>query len=78
MEEIGFHAGWGRLSAALRPFAPAPLLAMSDATLKAAGLSRVKIETLRRLAVAVDSGALNIGALARARDEVIHAKLNSI
>jgi len=69
---------WGRLSAALRPFAPAPLLAMSNDTMKAAGLSRVKIETLRRLAAAVDSGALDIGALARAKDEVIHAKLTSI
>jgi DNA-3-methyladenine glycosylase II len=72
------EAIWGRLSAALQPFAPAPLLAMPDAALKAAGLSRVKIETLRRLAAAVDSGALDIGALARAKDEVIHAKLTSI
>jgi len=51
---------------------------MPDTALKAAGLSRVKIETLRRLAAAVDSGALDIGALARAKDEVIHAKLTSI
>jgi DNA-3-methyladenine glycosylase II len=69
---------WGRLSAAVRPFAPASLLAMPDDALKAAGLSRVKIETLRRLAAAVDSGALNVGALARAEDEVIHATLTSI
>ncbi len=65
---------WGRLSAALQPFAPAVLLAMPDDALKAAGLSRVKVETLRRLAVAVDSGALDISALARAKDEVIHSQ----
>ncbi len=69
---------WGRLSAALQPFAPAALLAMPDAALKTVGLSRVKIETLRRLAAAVDSGALDISALARAKDEAIHAKLTSI
>jgi DNA-3-methyladenine glycosylase II len=69
---------WGRLSAALQPFAPAVLLAMPDDALKAAGLSRVKVETLRRLAGAVDSGALDISALARAKDEVIQSKLTSI
>jgi len=69
---------WGRLSAAVQPFAPAPLLAMPDAALKTAGLSRVKIETLRRLAAAVDSGALDISALGRAKDEAIHARLTSI
>jgi len=69
---------WGRLSAAVQPFALAPLLAMPDAALKTAGLSRVKIETLRRLAAAVDSGALDISALGRAKDEAIHARLTSI
>jgi DNA-3-methyladenine glycosylase II len=59
----------------LQPFAPARLLAMPDTALKAAGLSRVKIETLRRLGAAVDSGTVNVGVLARAKDEVIHAKL---
>jgi DNA-3-methyladenine glycosylase II len=69
---------WKRLSTAVQPFAPAPLLAMPDAALKTAGLSRVKIETLRRFAAAVDSGALDISALSRAKDDVIHAKLTSI
>jgi DNA-3-methyladenine glycosylase II len=69
---------WGRLHAAVRPFAPVPLLALPDDAMRAAGLSRVKIETLRRLASAVDSGDLSFGALARAKDEAIHAKLTSI
>ena len=72
------NAIWGRLEAGLRPFAPAPLLALSDGAMRTAGLSRVKIETLRRLAAAVEGGALNLGALSRAPDEAIHAELTSI
>ncbi|MCB1485727.1 MAG: DNA-3-methyladenine glycosylase 2 family protein [Hyphomicrobiaceae bacterium] len=44
---------WGRLSQAVRPFKAAKVLAMSDAELRAPGLSAGKIRTLRALADAV-------------------------
>ena len=72
------NAIWTRLRAAVQPFAPETLLAMPAEALKGAGLSRVKIATLQGLATAVASGALNLDALDRAPDEVIHARLTAI
>lgn len=72
------NAIWTRLRPAVRPFAPERLLAMPEGALKDVGLSRVKIATLQRLATAAASGVLNIGALGRASDEVIHARLTAI
>ncbi|MGB6390323.1 MAG: hypothetical protein WBE08_14030 [Methyloceanibacter sp.] len=45
---------------------------------EAAGLSRVKIATLQGLATALARGALELGTLTRAPDEVIHARLTAI
>lgn len=72
------NAIWTRLRAAVEPFAPETLLAMPTAALKEAGLSRVKIATLQRLAAAVANGALKLDALTCAPDEVIHARLTAI
>lgn len=72
------YAIWTRLRGAVQPFAPETLLAMPAEALKAAGLSRVKIATLQGLATALARGALELGTLTRAPDEVIHARLTAI
>ena len=69
---------WGRLQASVRPFDPATLLALPDGDLRAAGLSRVKVDTLRIIADAIDSGTLKLDALANAPDEVIHGELTAL
>jgi DNA-3-methyladenine glycosylase II len=69
---------WGRLQASVQPFDPATLLALTDADLRRAGLSRVKVDTLRIVADAIGSGRLKLDALAKAPDEVIHAELTAL
>jgi DNA-3-methyladenine glycosylase II len=64
---------WRRLQASVRPFDPATLLALPDKDLRAAGLSRVKVDTLRIVADAIGSGILKLDALAR-----VHAKLTAL
>ncbi len=49
---------WKRTAAAVDPFDAETLLLAEDATLRAAGLSRGKIKTLRAMAAAQTSGAL--------------------
>jgi DNA-3-methyladenine glycosylase II len=68
---------WNRTEAAVRPFSPRALLALSDAELAAAGLSRPKIRTLRAIAEACANG-LNLAKLARASDEEVHAALTQV
>ena len=72
------NAIWGRLDAQLRPFTSETLLAVSEADLRRAGLSAAKIATLRRLATAINAGALDLDALTWAPEELIHAKLTAI
>ena len=55
---------WARVKAAVDPFTAAGFAALDDATLRAAGLSRAKVATLRGLAAAVSDG-LDLDALAR-------------
>ena len=69
---------WDRLHATVRPFTPASLLVTPDPALKKAGLSRVKIATLRGLAHALDRGTLDLDALTHAPDDVIHAELTAL
>lgn len=52
---------WRRTEEAVRPFDAETLLAKDDATLKAAGLSRGKIRTLRAAADAIVAGRLSLG-----------------
>lgn len=66
---------WSRVSAAVSPATPQRLLALSDEPLRAAGLSRPKIRTLRALATAVHSGTLDLDALALAEPEAVHEAL---
>lgn len=72
------NAIWGRLVERLAPFEAASLLASRDDDLRAAGLSRGKIATLRNLAEAVHGGTLDLDALGGAHEDVIHAKLTAL
>jgi DNA-3-methyladenine glycosylase II len=53
---------WRRLETAIRPFTPHQFLAATEETLRAAGLSRPKIRTLKEIAAAC-AGGLDIEAL---------------
>lgn len=68
---------WARTFAAVTPFTPAQLLALSDGDLAKAGLSRPKIRTLRAISEACASG-LDLVALAKASDEEVHARLTGV
>jgi DNA-3-methyladenine glycosylase II len=60
---------WGRLQAAVDPFEPETLLARSDETLRAVGLSRQKIRYARGLAEDVAIGRVRLERLPRMSDE---------
>ena len=66
---------FGRLQACLGAFDAAAIQAASDDELKACGLSRSKLETIRALAEAQRSGVLDFAALAEADAEAAHAAL---
>ena len=69
---------WERLEARARPFTPASFLAVQERELRRAGLSRVKIATLRSVAQALDEGTVDLDALTHAPEEVIHAELTAL
>ena len=67
-----------RLSGLCLPLAPGPFLALDDATLRSCGFSRQKMDYARRLAKAVDSGALDFEQLDSASDDAALAELVSL
>lgn len=67
-----------RLSSFCLPLAPGPFLALDDATLRSCGFSRQKMDYARRLAKAVDSGALDFEQLDSAPDDDALAELVSL
>lgn len=69
---------WTRVSQALTPATPSTLLEQSDETLRAAGLSRPKIRTLRALATAIDSNALDLDALNASSPDTVREALVSV
>jgi len=69
---------WQRLEARVRPFTPASFLAVPERDLRRAGLSRVKIATLRGLADAIAGGSLDLDKLTHAPEEEIHAELTTL
>jgi DNA-3-methyladenine glycosylase II len=69
---------WERLEARVLPFTPASFLAVPERELRRAGLSRVKIATLRGVAQALDEGTFDLDALTHAPEEVIHAELTAL
>jgi DNA-3-methyladenine glycosylase II len=64
-----------RLAGLCRPLAPAPFLALDDATLRRCGFSRQKMGYARALAEAVTAGRLDFGALAALSDDAAFAAL---
>ena len=71
------EAIWLSLEAAVEPFTPSRFLATPEQDLRAAGLSKIKISTLRGLAEAIDTGSLDLDALEETED-VIHARLTAL
>ena len=72
------EAIWRRLEAAIEIFTPSRFLSVSESDLRTAGLSKVKIATLRGLAKAIDTGSLDLDALSQEPEDVIHAKLSAL
>jgi len=68
---------WSRLEAALPDFVPGAMLALSDADLRAAGLSAAKIRTLRVVAAACRDG-LDLDHVATLPGEEAHRRLTAI
>ena len=68
---------WARTERLVQPFTPERMLALSDAELASAGLSRPKIRTLRAIAEACASG-LDLAALEASSDAEIHAALTAV
>lgn len=69
---------WGRTSGLVQPFAADRLLALDEAVLRSAGLSRPKVRTLRAIATAVAVDGLDIEALAKAQDDAVAEALTGI
>jgi DNA-3-methyladenine glycosylase II len=71
------QAIWGRVQLAVRPMTPQALLALDDEALRAAGLSKGKVKTLRALSAALDGG-LDLDALAAASEVEVHDALTAL
>jgi DNA-3-methyladenine glycosylase II len=69
---------WTRVTALLDPFAPAAFLRLRAPRLQRAGLSAAKIRTLRSIASALTSGALDLAALADRTADDAHAALTAL
>lgn len=69
---------WGRLRAVPGALQPQGLLALDEAALRAAGLSRPKVAHARSLAAAFADGTLEEGALAAMEDEAAIAAIASV
>ncbi|MEG6507819.1 DNA-3-methyladenine glycosylase 2 family protein [Methyloligella sp. 2.7D] len=69
---------WGRLEALITPFEADAFLTISDDTLRSAGLSAGKIATLRGVAEAVSSGALDLDALRDAPEDELREALTAL
>ena len=72
------QAAFDRLRAAADPLTPARFLELTDAELLAIGFSRQKARYGRALAEAIESGALDLDALAGLDDEAVHRALQAI
>ena len=69
---------WARLRAVPGALQPQDLLALDEAALRAAGLSRPKVAHARSLAAAFADGTLEAGALAAMEDEAAIAAIASV
>ena len=71
------QAIWRRVELAVQPMTPARLLALSDGELRAAGLSRGKVRTLRAVSEAIAAG-LDLDRLAQAPEDDVHEALTAL
>jgi DNA-3-methyladenine glycosylase II len=71
------EAIWGRLIRAVRPMKHEAFLALTDDELRAAGLSRGKVRTLRAVSSAMENG-LDLEALAGAPEGDVHEALTAV
>lgn len=69
---------WGRLRATLEPPTPQAFLALSDESLRAAGLSAGKVRTLRAVATEILEGRLPLDGLHDLQAEEAHALLTRV
>lgn len=69
---------WGRVKELYEPASPDQFLALSDETLRAAGLSAGKVRTLRAAAAAVVEGALPLGRLHDLPADEAHGLLTAV
>ena len=69
---------WRRMQESLAPLTPESLGRRGDEALRAAGLSRPKIATLRALCAAAADGTLDFDLLDRAGDEEVMERLTTI
>jgi DNA-3-methyladenine glycosylase II len=69
---------WARLSSAFDPFDPPAVRRARAATLARAGLSAAKIKTLKAIAAAITSGALDLGGLCDLPADEAHGRLTAI
>ena len=69
---------WGRLRAVPGALQPQGLLALDEAALRSAGLSRPKVAHARSLAAAFADGTLETGALAAMEDEAAIAAIATV
>jgi DNA-3-methyladenine glycosylase II len=71
------EAIWRRLAVAVAPMQPESFMRASDEALRAAGLSRGKVRTLRAACDAI-TGGLDLDGLAHAPDEKVHEALTAL
>ena len=69
---------WGRLAAAYAPFEAAAIRRARAERLAKLGLSAPKIRTLKEISKAVDSGILDLDALASHEADAAHATLTAV
>jgi DNA-3-methyladenine glycosylase II len=69
---------WARVSGQFQPMQAATVLAASDDELRAAGLSRPKVRTLRAIATAVTHEGLALDALEGVPNAQVHAALTRV
>lgn len=72
------HAIFGRLEARIAPLDAATLLEAEDDVLRACGLSRPKVKTLRALAHEIAREGLELGALAQLEAVEAHGRLTRV
>jgi DNA-3-methyladenine glycosylase II len=72
------QAIWNRLSAAYQPFEPGQILRARATRLARIGLSAAKIRTLKAIASSLDTGVLDLDALADMPADAAHAALTAV